>query len=135
MTKIYHLALVKDWQAALKENAAYYPPTYETDGFVHGTSEVSKLLEVANHFYTGSKGDWLCLEMTEETLGTRGIEVKYEPPAAVGDQDGSLTTNPNEEAPLFPHIFGGIHPDTVTATYSVTRDGTGRFLAIDVPDQ
>ena len=31
---------------------------------------------------------------------------------------------------LFPHIYGGIHPDVVTNTYPVTRDHSGRFLSI-----
>ena len=69
MTKIYHLALVENWEKAVEQNETYYPPTYEMDGFTHGTSEATRLLEVANHFYTDSIGDWLCLEMTEETLG------------------------------------------------------------------
>ncbi len=127
MTKIYHLALVADWQTAVNTNAIYFPPTYDADGFVHGTSHAEKLLEVANHFYVESVGDWVCLEMTEASLAARNIKVKYEPAANVGDQDGTLEGEPV----LFPHIFGGLHPDVVTNTYPVIRDTSGRFLAID----
>ena len=63
MTKIYHLALVENWEKAVEQNETYYPPTYEMDGFTHGTSEATRLLEVANHFYTDSIGDWLCLNL------------------------------------------------------------------------
>ncbi len=130
MTKIYHLALVTDWQQAVAKQETYYPPTYEMDGFTHGTGEAKRLLEVANHFYTDSVGDWLCLEMTEDSLATQGVKVIYEPAANVGDKDGTLEGEPV----LFPHIFGGLHPNVITATYSVIRNTDGTFVRIELTD-
>ncbi len=128
-TYIFHLALVDDWQNALDENSTYFPPTYEADGFTHGTADAAKLLDVANHFYVESEGDWLCLRMTEESLANAGIEVRYEPAAAVGDQDGAFEGSGEI---LFPHLMGGIPPAAVLATHAVTRNGVGRFLGIDL---
>jgi uncharacterized protein (DUF952 family) len=127
---IYHLALQSDWQECVDKNTIYYPPTYEQDGFTHGTGDANKLLDVANHFYQSSEGDWVCLAMTESALGRTGVIVKLEPAANVGDQDGRL----DGEQELFPHLFGGISPDTVHGVYSVTRNKEGQFLDIDLPD-
>ena len=127
MTTIYHLALEADWHDTIRQQQTYYPPTYEQDGFTHGTADAKKLMEVANHFYTKSEGDWLCLEMSEASLADSGVMIKYEPAAAVGNQEGTLV---DSQATLFPHLYGGIHPKAVTTTYPVTRDDQGQFLAI-----
>jgi len=58
--------------------------------------------------------------------------VRYEPAAPVGDtappegwKDGAT------DAPVFPHLYGTIDFDAVTAEHPVTRDDqTGRFIAI-----
>lgn len=131
MTKIYHLALVEDWQNSVSQQATYYPPTYDADGFTHGTSDANRLLDVANHFYQSSSGQWLCLEMTEQSLGDEGVKVKFEPAANVGKQDGNLSSNDATEPMLFPHIYGGIHPRAISAIYPVIRDASGKFLDID----
>lgn len=126
MTKIYHLALVENWEKAVEQNETYYPPTYETDGFTHGTSEATRLLEVANHFYAESIGDWLCLEMTEDTLLKKDVKVIFEASADVGDKESKA----DHEQMLFPHLYGGIHPEVITATYPVIRNSDGTFLSI-----
>jgi uncharacterized protein (DUF952 family) len=136
---IYHLALQTDWERTVSQEEIYYPPTYSQDGFTHGTADPIKLLLVANHFYQGSHGDWVCLAMTEAALSDSGVMVKYEPAAPVGDQDGSLKPADHEPAKqssqaLFPHIYGGIAPGAVHAVYPVTRDGSGQFIRIDIPD-
>jgi len=133
MNKIFHLALVADWEKAVAENRTYFPPTYDQDGFTHGTGEANRLLEVANHFYTESVGDWVCLEMTENQLNESGAMVRYEPAAAVGDKSGELA-NGDTSAPLFPHIYGGIHPSVVIGAHSVERDASGGFVKIEISD-
>ncbi len=125
---IYHLALVDDWEQAVERNETYYPPTYEADGFTHGTAEKSRLLEVANHFYQDSPGDWLCLRMTEDSLAAAGVAVVFEPAASVGDKDGAFD---GSDEVLFPHLMGGIPPESVVSTHAVTRDEKGRFQDID----
>ncbi len=115
---------------AQTENITYFPPTYDQDGFTHGTGEAAKLLDVANHFYRENKGEWVCLEMPEHQLNDSGAIVRYEPAAAVGNKSGKLVSI-EESKPLFPHIYGGIHPSVVTGVYAVERASDGRFLSID----
>ena len=136
---IYHLALARDWQRTVSQSEVYYPPTYSQDGFTHGTADPEKLLVVANHFYQDSEGDWVCLAMTEAALSDVGVEVKYEPAAPVGNQNGELNSESGggltaDTAPLFPHIYGGIAPAAVHGTYPVTRDTSGQFIRIHLPD-
>ena len=47
---VFHLVQVSLWEESLESGSIYYPPTYEQDGFTHGTSNPNKLLNVANHF-------------------------------------------------------------------------------------
>jgi len=126
---IFHLALADDWQRAVDSAGPYYPPTYDTDGFTHGTSDLPLLLTVANHFYADSTGDWVCLQMTEKSLAARSIAVKYERAAPVGSTSGDFA---GSDDIWFPHILGGIPAGSVTAVYAVTRDHDGRFLRIEV---
>lgn len=41
---IYHVVQAKVWKAALDQGKEYYPETYEADGFIHATSDVSVFL-------------------------------------------------------------------------------------------
>ena len=75
----FHLSQAELWQATLaKEDGIYYPPTYDVDGFTHGTANPAKLLVVANHFYPEVQGDWLCLRMTVESLQESGVKTIFE---------------------------------------------------------
>ena len=103
------------------------PPTYEQDGFTHGTANPQKLLQVANHFYKDIPGAWLCLRMTVASLAASGVEVVFEGTAPVGDMPAEFD-NSNDE--LFPHLQGGIHPTAVLGTHSVERTSKGEFLSI-----
>lgn len=53
---LYHLVPAADWDACKTGGKAYFPPTYESDGFIHLTKEANLLLPVANHFYKDVKG-------------------------------------------------------------------------------
>ena len=70
---LYHLVQASLWRESLAKQEVYYPPTYEQDGFTHGTANPAKLLQVANHFYKDVPGDWLCLRMTIESLAACGV--------------------------------------------------------------
>ncbi len=124
---LFHLVQADLWAAAVGDSAVYFPPTYEQDGFTHGTANSSKLLMVANHFYTDVPGDWLCLRMTISSLAATGVEVVFEGTAPVGDKPANFDVTNTE---LFPHLQGGIHPDAVLEAHAVERDAQGRFLAV-----
>jgi len=124
---LYHLVQASLWRESLAKQEVYYPPTYEQDGFTHGTANPAKLLQVANHFYKDVPGDWLCLRMTIESLAACGVDVVFEGVAAVGDKPAEFENSGDE---LFPHLQGGIHPDAVVATFEVSRAASGEFLAV-----
>jgi len=124
---VYHLVQADLWQDSVTSGSVYYPPTYEQDGFTHGTANPQKLLQVANHFYQDIPGAWLCLRMTLASLAASGVEVIFEGTAPVGDKPAEFDNSNNE---LFPHLQGGIHPDAVLASLAVERTADGEFLSI-----
>ncbi|MBL6689517.1 MAG: DUF952 domain-containing protein [Pseudomonadales bacterium] len=125
---VYHLVQAALWDKALENREIYYPPTYEVDGFTHGTSNPDKLLNVANHFYPDVEGDWYCLRMTVETLEKTGVKTVYEGTAPVGDIQPDFEGSDDE---LFPHIHGGLHPDAVLEAHTVNRDENGCYISIE----
>lgn len=124
---VFHLVQASLWDETVRTGETYFPPTYDVDGFTHGTSNPEKLLAVANHFYPDVEGDWYCLRMTVESLKETGVETVYEGTAPVGDINPDFEGSDDE---LFPHIHGGIAPAAVLENHPVLRDGSGNFLSI-----
>jgi uncharacterized protein (DUF952 family) len=124
---LYHLVQAELWQQSINNQSIYFPPTYEQDGFTHGTANPQKLLQVANHFYQDVPGQWLCLRMTVQSLADTGVEVVFEGTAAVGDKPAEFENSGDE---LFPHLQGGIHPSAVLAVHAVQRTEAGEFLSV-----
>lgn len=44
------------WEAAKASDDAYFPATFEKDGFTHATAVPSRLVDTANHFYQDPGG-------------------------------------------------------------------------------
>ena len=124
---VFHLVQASLWDQTIARDGTYYPPTYEVDGFTHGTSNPQKLLNVANHFYPDVPGRWYCLRMTVESLKASGVETVYEGTAPVGDIQPDFEGAGDE---LFPHIKGGLTPAAVLGTHDVIRGDDGSFLSI-----
>ncbi|MEM7221208.1 MAG: DUF952 domain-containing protein [Pseudomonadota bacterium] len=124
---VFHLVQATLWDQAVADGTTYYPPTYEQDGFTHGTSNPQKLLAVANHFYPDVPGDWYCLRMTVASLQATGVTTVFEGTAPVGDKQPDFEGATDE---LFPHIHGGLHPDAVLQAHAVARGADGEFLSI-----
>ncbi len=125
---VFHLVQATLWDQNITSDGTYYPPTYEVDGFTHGTSNPQKLLNVANHFYPDVQGDWYCLRMTVESLKTSGVETVYEGTAPVGDIQPDFEGAGDE---LFPHIHGGLKASAVLEAHKVNRAEDGSFLSIE----
>mmetsp|Transcript_54194 Transcript_54194/g.131499 ORF Transcript_54194/g.131499 Transcript_54194/m.131499 type:complete len:309 (+) Transcript_54194:245-1171(+) len=132
---LYHMCEKDKWDEAVSKQVAYYPPTFVADGhFTHATAVATRLIETANHFYTSSKSEWICLELSAQVLKEKcGIITTFEEPKPVGDQDVSKQWE--STGWICPHIFGGI-PTTVDGvvlkTYKMTREmDTGKFLKIE----
>ena len=125
---VYHLIQASLWDSAVQAYETYFPPTYEVDGFTHGTANPDKLLNVANHFYPDVEGERYCLKMTVESLAATGVKTIYEGTAPVGDKQPNFEGADDE---LFPHILGGIHSNAVLEVHEVNRTESGVFVSIE----
>lgn len=125
---VFHLVQSGLWNAAVERGETYYPPTYEQDGFTHGTANPDYLLTIGNHFYQDTQGEWGLLRMSVDSLAAVGVEVIFEGTAPVGDIQPDFEGSDSE---LFPHIRGGITPDAVLQYHKVIRDESGEFLSIE----
>ena len=132
-TVVYHMCEKKRWEQCCAEQTAYFPPTFVQDGrFTHATAVIDRLLETANHFYTLSKDDWICLQINPQKLLQLGIPMVMEEAKAVGNI-GTKTIQEWQDWQC-PHIYGGI-PTTVdgvvTNVYDMKRNkDNGSFLGI-----
>jgi uncharacterized protein (DUF952 family)/mannose-6-phosphate isomerase-like protein (cupin superfamily) len=124
---LYHMCPKAAWDAAKDSSTAYFPPTFEADGFItHATAVPARLIETANHFYQEVPGEWVCLMFTRSALRKKGIVVRDEEAKPVGP----LTVNENWSTWVCPHILGGIPAEgVVSAELPITREG-GAFIQV-----
>lgn len=100
---IYHMCQKKAWEECKSNSKAYFPPTFIADGkMTHATAVPERLISTANHFYTDSLGDWICLELNRKGLEQLGIITVFEAAMPVGDK--AADTKKWEDW-VFPHIF------------------------------
>ncbi|CAE8651215.1 unnamed protein product, partial [Polarella glacialis] len=77
---IYHMCPQSAWDEVKHEpTGTYVPEGFDKVGFIHCTSIATGLLNVANHFYKGSKEAWICLEI--DAAACAPAKVIWEPPA------------------------------------------------------
>lgn len=132
--KLYHMCQLDLWEEVTKSGKAYFPPTFEQDGFfTHATAVPSRLIGTANHFYTATKGKWICLELSRGTLHDLGIITKDEGGLPVGEQ--KISDDWVNSKWICPHIYGGIPTKkelgVLRKTYPMNRDENGNFLSIE----
>jgi uncharacterized protein (DUF952 family)/mannose-6-phosphate isomerase-like protein (cupin superfamily) len=129
--RLFHMCQKANWEDASAKGEAYFPPTFEADGgFTHATAVAERLIDTANHFYTSTQGEWVCLELSREALRKVGIVTRFEEAKPVGER----AVGSSWSAWICPHIFGGIPtriPGVVTNTYPMMRDEEGNFLSLE----
>jgi len=129
---LYHMCEESVWKAAVVSGAAYFPPSFQQDGFTHATNVAERLIETANHYYISSKDDWICLKLCSATIlkNKCGIVTVFEEAKPVG----TIDVKDDWKDLVMPHIFGGIPvsiPGIVTEVFPMKRDPTnGTFLSI-----
>lgn len=126
---IYHITSAAVWQD-IGQDDIYFPPTFETDGFIHASAHEHLLLPIANHFHADARGEIVCLEIPIAALDAVDIVVKFEPPAAVGNTPAQIDAV-SLDGILFPHVYGGLKRSYVTCAHPITRDDEDRFVAIE----
>lgn len=130
---LYHMCQKSLWDSAVESGNAYFPPTFEADGgFTHATAVPKRLIATANHFYTATKGDWICLQLSRSTLEKIGIKTKDEEALPVGDKN--VSDEWTEKKWVCPHIYGGLPTmdclNVCTKVYEMVRNEDGKFLSI-----
>jgi uncharacterized protein (DUF952 family) len=112
MTELFHITERATWEAALPEReyrTSTRGVTLDEQGFIH-CSLGHQLRAVADCVY-GAADDLVVLVIDSARLT---VPVRYEAP------------EPGAER--YPHIYGPLPTDAVTAVLPVTRDATGRLV-------
>ncbi|MBN1427629.1 MAG: DUF952 domain-containing protein [Anaerolineae bacterium] len=108
---VYHITNHESWEQA-KSAGEYQGDTLESDGFIH-CSTVHQVVPVANSYYPGQHGlVLLCIDAYKLRS-----DLRYEAPAGptIGEES------------LFPHIYGPLNVDAVTAALDFEPGPDGRF--------
>ena len=91
---LFHMAQRELYKSVAASGEAYSPPTFEADSmFAHATALPTRLITSANHFYTGTKRDFICLQLSRSALHKLGIVTKLEKPKPVGQTEVGETWN------------------------------------------
>jgi uncharacterized protein (DUF952 family) len=96
---IYHVTTQKEWEQA-KINGAYKPAGFDSDGFIHCSTE-EQVAGVLDRFYKGQTG----------LVKLKIEKVKLERPLLF-----ELATDLDE---LFPHIYGALNIESVVEVITI----------------
>jgi uncharacterized protein (DUF952 family) len=124
MALILHLLGADEAARAVAADRDYLPDAYAVDGFVHCTVGDGSLLEVANAYYRHRTEPMVAWTIDTDRLTS---EVRWEAPAP---PDGSV---PADRSIRFPHVYGPIALQAVTATRALRRDEHGAFVGYASP--
>lgn len=111
MNNILHIATKEDWEKAKKDNV-YMVESLTTQGFIH-CSKTEQVIKVANLLFKG-RTDLVLLSID---LNKVKSEIKYETLGGVKED--------------YPHIYGPLNIDAVTAIYEFQPNYKGFF---NLPD-
>jgi len=104
---IYHITPSQDWESA-RAAGIYQADSLSSEGFIHCSTR-EQVIATANRFYRARAGlVLLCIEPERLTA-----PVKYE--------------NLEGGQPLFPHIYGPLNLDAVSAALSFPPQADGAF--------
>jgi len=106
----YHLVAAAYWLAQ-PDGAGYVPEAFADDGFIHCTDGASNLIDTANRYYRDDPREFVALVID---LSKARAEVRYE-----------------DDARIYPHIYGPLNRDAVIRVAAVTRDRDGTFVAVE----
>ena len=105
----FHLTPAEHW-AAQKGSDWYAPEGFGEEGFVHCTDGEAALIETANRYYRDDAREFVVLEVDLGRVGARAI---YE-----------------DEARIYPHIYGEIDIRAVVSVRRTERGDDGSFVGI-----
>ena len=120
---IYHITSQAEWNNA-QESGSYTAPSLEREGFIHCSTR-AQILDVANAFYRG-QNDLVLLCINPDNLTST---LKWEDPAHPNPDSAPATT----ETEQFPHIYGAIALDAVSAVIPFPEGEEGFALPPNLP--
>ena len=75
---LFYMSQRELYKSVAASGEAYSPPTLEADGmFTHAVVVPTRLITTANNFFTFTKGDWICLQLSRYALHKLGIVTKF----------------------------------------------------------
>jgi uncharacterized protein (DUF952 family) len=104
----YHLVPREEWLPT-DVSQPYTPAAFDADGFVHCTDGAVEVAATANRYYSAVTGDLLVLTID---LARVSAPVRYEDPGRI-----------------YPHVYGPIPREAITAVRTMPRDASGAFLS------
>jgi uncharacterized protein (DUF952 family) len=121
---IFHLTPVSYYHRQ-PQDLPYQPETFAQEGFIHCTSGLEMLVEIANTFFGDLSDNLLVLEIDPSRLTA---PLKFEPPipppnsASANDQ-----VSASDPEMLFPHIYGPLNRQAIVRSFALRRDESGRW--------
>lgn len=119
MSVVLHLMPLDEY---ITESAMLRPASYDTEGYVHCTTEQDTLLAVANDLYRDAQGPYVALEIDTALLSS---PVVYEEPSPAPPADVASGVR-------FPHVYGPIERSAVVGLRHARRALDGRFVDFEV---
>ncbi len=108
--RYFHLVPAAEWERQ-RDGVTYLPEAFAQDGFIHLTIGERNLIDVANLFYKQQPGAYVTLELDKDSIAS---------PVRFDDDSGR-----------YPHVYGQLNLNAVTAVRPVLRQPDGTFVAID----
>lgn len=122
---ILHLTPKAAWQTA-QLVGEYRTGSLDAQGFIH-CSTADQILSVANRFYQGAP-ELVLLWIDPSRVRA---EVRWEAPVEPGsDLEAPQENMPEENASLFPHIYGPLNLDAVMEVFDFPPDADGVFRQV-----
>ncbi|MBN1122605.1 MAG: DUF952 domain-containing protein [Anaerolineae bacterium] len=110
---IFHITTREQWQQA-ETSGRYTAESLESEGFIH-CSTLDQVVPVANQYYRGQAGMVLLCIAPDRLTSTLRYETPSGPPIET-------------DSPLFPHIYGPINREAITAVVDFPPQPDGTFL-------
>lgn len=131
---IYHMCEKRDWDEAVEERGAYFPPTFHKDGkFTRASVFKEGLVDVANHFYKSIEGEWICLELNLKLLLDMGIVIlpqEEQNTAEDGKEEKDDSATPVQCFQIYSGISTVVN-GLVKNIYPMKRSPCGTFKGLD----
>lgn len=105
----YHLTPLEQWEAQ-DANDTYLPDRFADEGFIHCTDTIEEIIAVGNRYYQNDPRPYRLLEIDCDAVTA---PIVYE-----------------DQAHIFPHIYGPLDVAAVRQVHTVNRDSQGAFVSI-----